>query len=153
MWMKKFLALVSVIFVFGMGLGIYSGMKEQERGDVLTHEEHQAMYEEDMKEEKVIEKPKKVDFEGFSYEITGENENELYGVAIDSHGKEIGGGLVLNKSLLKETYNIGDVVNVTFAGADDNISKIEMMVKAEDGTYVPQSFYNDFNESSKNINK
>ena len=108
------------------------------------------MYEEDMKEEKVVEAPKK---QTFSYEITSENENELYGVAVDKHGKEIGGGLVLNKASLQEVYNIGEVVDVTFEGADDNITKVELMVKTEDVTYVPQSFYNDFGESSKNLNQ
>lgn len=137
MLMRKMLTALSILFIV-FGFYYFLAQFDAKESEPMTHEEHQAMYEEDMKEEKVVEKPKVT---SFSYEITGENENELYGVAIDKHGKEIGGGLVLDKASLKEVYSIGEVVNVTFSGADDNIEKVELMTKAEDGTYVPQGFY------------
>lgn len=76
----------------------------------------------------------------YTYEITEINGNEINGLPLDkaSYGNR---GILLYTSEVGFDVQIGDAISVVWGEYEDEFKSIEKAVKAEDGSYVPESFY------------
>lgn len=80
------------------------------------------------------------DGKSYTYEITEINGDEINGVPLDRISSE-NGGIFLFQSEVSFDVKVGDTISVVWGKYEDEFASIECAVQAEDGSYVPQSFY------------
>lgn len=77
------------------------------------------------------------EYDFFTYEITEVYYDEINGIGLDNDG-----GIVLSKEYDGVDLEEGDIITVVFeAGTEDVIVDVQKLIVAEDGSYVPKSFY------------
>lgn len=77
------------------------------------------------------------EYDFFTYEITEVYYDEINGIGLDNDG-----GIVLSKKYDNVDLKEGDIITVVFeAGTEDVIVDVQKLIVAEDGSYVPKSFY------------
>lgn len=77
------------------------------------------------------------EYDFFTYKITEVIGDEINGLGLDNDG-----GIVLSKKYDNVDLKEGDVITVVFeAGAEDVIVDVQKLVMVEDGSYIPEGFY------------
>lgn len=80
------------------------------------------------------------DGKAYTYEITEINGDEINGVPLDRISDE-NGGIFLFQSEVSFDVKVGDTISVVWGEYEDEFASIQRAVQAEDGSYVPESFY------------
>lgn len=63
---------------------------------------------------------------GYEYEITEINDNEVYGIAVNNVSED-NNGIVLYESDMDISVNVGDVISVEFGQYGDEIVSIDLV--------------------------
>lgn len=77
------------------------------------------------------------EYDFFTYRITEVIGDEINGLGLDNDG-----GIVLSKKYDNVDLKEGDIITVVFeAGTEDVIVDVQKLAMVEDGSYIPEGFY------------
>lgn len=77
------------------------------------------------------------EYDFFTYKIIEVIGDEINGIGLDNDG-----GIVLSKKYDNVDLKEGDVITVVFeAGTEDVIVDVQKLAMVEDGSYIPEGFY------------